>query len=72
MASKKPKYRIEIFSRIDHMKPGPIYWWRIVHRNGQILATSEMYTRKASAKRSALRFSFESYLRMLKSVEVKP
>jgi len=36
---------------------GTEFWFRIVHRNGNIIATSEMYTRKATRTRIARNLS---------------
>ena len=33
------------------------FWWKIVHRNHNVLLTSEAYTRKSSRTRSANRFA---------------
>ena len=33
------------------------WWWVVRHKNGQIILTSEMYTRKASRTRVANRFA---------------
>jgi len=33
------------------------WWWRVVHRNGNILLASETYTRKATRTRIAKRFA---------------
>lgn len=45
-------YRIELFRGKDRQ-----HYWRIVHRNRNILATSEGYTRRASAARAAERLA---------------
>lgn len=45
-------YRIELFRGKDRQ-----HYWRIVHRNGNILATSEGYTRRTTAARGAERLA---------------
>lgn len=43
-------YRIELWRGRDGL-----YWWRVKHRNGQIVLISEGYRRRSSAIRSAQR-----------------
>ena len=38
-------------------KPDRWYWFRVAHRNGNIIMTSETYTRKATRTRIANRFA---------------
>ena len=49
---KAAKYRIEL-CRSRHVRG---WFWRLVHRNGQTLATSELYRSKASAAKTARSF----------------
>lgn len=57
-------YRIELFRGKDRQ-----HYWRIVHRNRNILATSEGYTRRASAARAAERLA--AALRFVQVTEVQ-
>lgn len=53
MKTKKPKLKFEVVTgpfKNDH------FWWRCWHRNGNILFSSETFTRKASAMKSMLNF----------------
>ncbi len=52
----KSKYAIQV---LKSRRDGRSWWWRIVHRNGQVVLTSELYTRLASALRSVRRFRAE-------------
>lgn len=54
-----PRYRIEVFP-----SSGASFYWRIRSRNGQILATSEAYTSRRHARRTADRFSIYSGLKV--------
>ena len=55
-------YRIELFRGVNRQ-----WFWRIAHRN--ILATSEGYTRRASAARAAERLA--AALRFVQVIEVQ-
>ncbi len=57
-------YRIELFRGANRQ-----HYWRIVHRNRNILATSEGYTRRASAARAAERLA--AALRFVQVTEVQ-
>ncbi len=45
-------YRIQLFRGADRQ-----WYWRLRHRNGNILATSEGYTRRTTAARGAERLA---------------
>ena len=57
-------YRIELFRGQNRQ-----HYWRIVHRNRNILATSEGYSRRASAVRAAERLA--AALRFVQVTEVQ-
>lgn len=57
-------YRIELFRGVNRQ-----WFWRISHRNRNILATSEGYTRRASAARAAERLA--AALRFVQVTEVQ-
>lgn len=56
-------YRIELFCGVNRQ-----WYWRIRHRNGRVLASSEGYTRRASAEQTAGRLA--SHMRSVRTVEV--
>jgi len=56
MARTKPKYRV-VFDESDKK-----WWFKIVHKNGNIITTSEMYTTKAARTRSAKNLAKETGL----------
>jgi uncharacterized protein YegP (UPF0339 family) len=60
----KPLYRIELAE--SEKKSVKHFWFRIVHRNGNIIATSETYTTKASRTRIARRLSKETGIEIIK------
>lgn len=55
------KHTVEVFATDKRWIGGartlgvPMFFWRLRHKNGNKLATSEAYTRKATARRVALR-----------------
>ena len=57
-------YRIELFRGANRQ-----FYWRLRHRNRNILATSEGYTRRASAARAAERLA--AALRFVQVAEVR-
>ncbi len=54
----KHGYRIEVVAgRKDLIgRSFRYFWWRVVSKNNQTIATSETYTRKASAMKAARNF----------------
>lgn len=56
-------YRIELFRGVNRQ-----WYWRIRARNGRVLASSEGYTRRASAEQTAGRLA--SNMRSVRTVEV--
>jgi uncharacterized protein YegP (UPF0339 family) len=42
------------------MKIQPTYWWSIIAKNEQTLATSEVYTTKAHRSKTANKFSTDT------------
>ena len=59
IAMPNPKYRIEL---VD--KKGS-FWFRIVHRNGNIIATSETYKRKGTRTRIAKNLGKEANIEVV-------
>ena len=75
------EYHIELIDNVATLiptmrsKPKDVWvvqrwWWRVVHRNGNILLTSETYARKATRTRIALKFAYATGLKL--KVESKP
>ena len=58
------RYRIELFRAKNRA-----WHWRLKHRNGNILTTSEGYSRRASAVRAAERLA--AALRFVQVTEVQ-
>jgi len=57
-------YRIELFRGVNRQ-----WYWRIRARNGRVLASSEGYTRRASAEQTAGRLA--SHMRSVRVAEVR-
>lgn len=53
---KKEDYVVELLSRISANKPRT-YWWRVSHRNKNVLVTSETYKQKGTRTRVANNFA---------------
>lgn len=51
---KRKKYTFEMVTN-ESINNTFVYWFRVRHRNGQVIMTSETYTTKAKCKRSMMR-----------------
>jgi uncharacterized protein YegP (UPF0339 family) len=58
------KYKIELKQGRTARKK--YYWFRVVHRNGRIIATSEVYKTQRAAKDTAGRFASYTALEITK------